>query len=219
MKKQVLIGFALIVCAFTSKAQSDEIKRGLYDCKLSYVFSTKETENPGANSWGINEPFGIGISTSYRFNKSFFAELGLTYKANSKQKETYTNINQEEIVHEYQYSSIEFPIQLHYNLFNHKAIHLYACAGLKGSLALYHDDWNPFYKDVIINSNTHEYRIAYSLGLLESFDLTNKIGVFASQNFGHFFANKAKGNTFTYTASDIYYDDHVDFNIGISYKI
>jgi len=122
-------------------------------------------------------------------------------------------------MHEYQYSSIDLPLQLHFNFFNHKAIHLYACAGLKGTLSFYHDDWNPYYDDNIINSDTHEYRIAYSLGLLESFDLTKKIGLFTSQNFGHYFANKAKATTFYYTSADVFFENMVDFRIGLTYKI
>ena len=82
---------------------------------------------------------------------------------------------------------------------------------------LYHDYWNPYLDGIEYDEYGKEYRVAYYFGLVEYLDLSNKIGIFVTQNYGHYFKNR--NNIYRYSLHRNNYNKTVDFKIGVSYKL
>lgn len=223
MKIRLLIAIIIIFNIAIVKSQTDEKKSGFYDFKLSYVYSSKGSHGDYFIKNETLIPYGLGLSCTYKFNKRIYSELGFAYKTEGEKIEkgivhsdpagSYSG----DIYHKYTYSYIDLPLQLHYNILKFKSINIFTSCGFKGTIFIYDDYWNPYFNGKEYDVNGRKIRIAYYFGLMEYFDLTSKIGVFASQNYGYYLNNK--NNRYAFSVSHSNNLKTFDIKIGISYKI
>jgi len=188
MKNKIFILIFLIFNITIVKSQTNEKTSGFYDFKLSYVYSSKGYISAYKDHLEVKIPYGLGLSCSYKFNKRIYSELGITYKTEGKKIEKGivrsdpAGYYSGDIYHKYTHSYIDLPLQLQFNVIKFKFTSLFASGGFKGTMFLYHDYWNPYLDGIEYDEYGKEYRVAYYFGLVEYLDLSNKIGIFVTQN-------------------------------------
>lgn len=221
MKNKIFILILLIFNISIGKSQTDEKKSGFYDFKISYIYSSKGGLGSYNNHEQIKIPYGLGLSCTFKIYKRFYSEFGLAYKTEVENKEKgYFKISNGPDInfyHKYTYSYVDLPLQFHFNFLKWKSISLFTSAGLKGTMFLYHDYWNPYSDGIEHDERLKEFGIAYYFGLAEYFDITKRFGIFVSQNYGRFFKYYQRNNY--YRNDFIEVAQSIDFKIGVSYKI
>jgi len=223
MKIRLLIAVIFIFNITIGKSQIEEKKSGFYDLKLSYVYSSKGSHGDYFIKNETLIPYGLGLSCTYKFNKRIYSELGFAYKTEGGKIEKGiirsdpAGYYSGDIYHKYTYSYIDLPLQLHYKILKFKSINLFTSGGFKGTIFIYDDYWNPYLDGITYDENGKAFRVAYYFCLMLYVNLTDRIGIFESQNYGQFFKNF--NSSYKYTLHQDIYKKTIDFKIGISYKI
>ena len=70
MKKIFLIFLIFIVNFTILKSQTNENKTRIFDLNINYIYSIKGVMDPKAYDCNKEIPYGIGISSSLKINKS-----------------------------------------------------------------------------------------------------------------------------------------------------
>ena len=216
---KILLLILLIFCTLVLKSQSVDKNSGLYDLRISGIYTIMGTR---AELNQIKIPHGLGITCTYKFNKRLFAEGGFAYKTEGQNEmggtiRSGSNFYSGKVYHKYTYSYIDIPLQLNYNVISLSSINLYLTTGLKGTVFIYNDYWNPFYDGLNYNESDKKFRPFFYFGLMESCNITKNIGVFASQNYGRYpkFNNSSyKFTLYPYGASL----QSFEFKIGATYR-
>lgn len=220
MKKKSILLMFFVLYIIIVKSQTEEKKSGFYDLKLYYVYSTKGMPGKFRKNMNIKIPFGLGLSSTFKIYKRSYSELGLTFQTEGIKEENGTfktnglDIN---FYHKYTYSYVCLPLQFHFNFLTYKYVKLFVSGGVKGTMYISKDYWNPFYDGIEHDELVKEYDLEYYFGLTEYIDITKRFGIFASQNLGRIIKYYPNNNYHSY-----FYDDGIlktlDFKLGISYK-
>ena len=219
MKKIFLIFLILIVNFTILKSQTNENKTRIFDLNINYIYSIKGVMDPKAYDCNKEIPYGIGISSSLKFNKRLYAELGLAFKTSKENIEKYNQIAEYGysgyVIHTYKRNFIDLPLQLNYNFLKFKALDLFIFSGFKGTLFFYKDNYDYVDSQSLFENNTNEINFAGFCGLKEYFKLHDRISLFSSQSYGYYFAAKHDKYRF-----ESYQDSRkiIDFKIGLAYK-
>lgn len=170
----------------------------------------------------IKIPFGLGISGSYRFSKKIIMELGVMYK-NEGEKTEESSISlirpggyYGKVFHQFTYKYIDFPLHINYSLFKYKFLDFQVFAGVKGTIFFYDDYWNPFFDGNEYDEKTNKFEYSYFFGAMQFFNISDRLGLFASQYTGSVFKyplEQDARNDRIYSLKKM-----LDLKLGISYK-
>lgn len=205
--KLFVLSFFLTSCVPLISQTSENI-RGFTDFRFFYNFSFI-SEDP------FNTPYGAGLSTSFTLNKRLSLDFGVTIKPTEKKIDDRTFYGDWGSYNSYIHSELssffmDFPIHANYQLINFKSFRILASSGprifyLKNTFEFFRtsDTQEPFYAMIEHNN----LNLGFDFGFIESINLTNEIGVFASQHYGKALIGYSQGFEST------------DFKIGLTYTL
>lgn len=199
---------ALFVLSWTpSISQITENVRGFSDIKLNYNLSFI-SDDP------FTTKMGIGIGTNYSINKNLSIDLGITVKPTKKEIRDYVIWGDWGIYEMHTHTEqtalfIDLPIHVNYRFLKLGPLNIFLSTGTRlfylnttHEINRTYDNQDPFYAKIEHNN----LNLGLDFGLIESFSITNKIGIFASQHYGQVLLGFSQGFEST------------DLNFGLTYK-
>jgi hypothetical protein len=207
--KSKLFVFVLFAISWTSSiSQTTENFKGFSDVKLNYNLSFI-SDDP------FTTKLGIGIGTTYSLNKNLSIDLGITVKPTKKEIRDYDVIGDWGIIYEtythFEQTAffIDLPVHVNYRFLKLGPVNMFLSAGTRlfyinttHEINIIYINQDPFYAR---NENSN-LNFGLDIGFIESFNLTSKIAIFASQHYGQALLGFSKGFEST------------DLNFGLIYK-
>jgi hypothetical protein len=206
MKTKSFILFLILANSIQLKSQTSEKITGFTDIKLSYTVSFI-SDDP------FFTPFGSGLELGYSLGNRFSFDFGFTIKPTKKLIKDNLQWGDWGFTSTRTHSEVsaffmDFPVHFNYQLIKTKPFKLLISAGPRTTyfdteyiLTRTYDDQEPlFYK-----SERNNISVGLDFGIVEFIKLSDKIGVFASQYYGHYLIGASKGFEST------------DLKIGLTY--
>lgn len=174
----------MILCVPLISQTSDNIS-GFTEFRFFYNLSFI-SEDP------FTTPYGAGLSTSFTLNKRLSLDFGITIKPTAKEIDDRTFVGDWVLSTTHSHSELssffmDIPIHVNYQLIKFKSFRVLGSSGprvfyIKNTRELTRtaDNQDPFYAKIEHNN----LNLGLDLGFIECINLTNKIGVFASQHYG-----------------------------------
>lgn len=206
MKTNLLVSVILIMMVTPSMSQS--ATRGFSRIKINYNLS-----------FISQDPFttktGFGIVTDYSLSNKVFVEAGIIIKPTKKEILDYDSPGFLPFPKTHTHSEmtalyIDMPVHLNYNIINLEIFSFSLSAGPRlfylntsHDLSRTYDNMDPIYYKL----NRNNLNLGIDLGFVENFNISSRIGIFASQHYGQAFLGFSDGFEST------------DLNIGIAYNL
>jgi len=190
MNFKSLPGIVLMIalCAGHVSAQKD---KGFSSIGASWQISS---QSAGGYHFKKDEtliPYGAGISLVYSFSKKLHAYSGFTFRSTGNRvDEGYIIIDYggySGYYHrDYREDYFDIPLGFQYRIIKLRPLEFFVSTGLRTTIYNYKSDNKP---DIYGNTNLYKgttYSMGAEAGLIERVNISHRIGLFASQNYGYY---------------------------------
>lgn len=208
MRTKIFITSIWIVLCSPLMSQTSNTLKGFTELKLNYNLSFI-SEDP------FTTKTGLSLGATYSLNNKISFNAGIVIKPTRKEVSDYDFIGDWGFPRTHTHSELtaffmDIPIRVDYNLFNFKSLSFFISSGprifyLNTSHELIRtpDNQDPLY----YKSERNNFNLGLDVGFVQKLNLTDRLGLFASQHYGQALVGYSNGFEST------------DLNFGIIYKL